>query len=242
MLSSLPCYSSQLVLRASSESRLTSPHAARYSTRFDSTVRLRVLRCLMSSCRSGVNHGLVFLPSFTFPTCFAAAEIMALLRRRMRRRTCVSCAWKERTDSSTTSENANQIIPLVFHRARLCVSDVSEVWQRSSIVKGRWSEPRSSPTVYSALSSDDGWAKDTSGELKPPVVRLSKVAAPSLRELAEKAMTQPSCCSPRVLLGWLASHKGEWALRSPPRKFRCPICRRAKPSLSVTPANRRGAA
>ncbi len=34
--------SSHLALRASSESRLTSPHAARYSTRFDCTVRLWV--------------------------------------------------------------------------------------------------------------------------------------------------------------------------------------------------------
>ncbi len=41
--------SSHLVLRASSESRLTSPHAAKYSIRFDSSVSLRVLRCLMAS-------------------------------------------------------------------------------------------------------------------------------------------------------------------------------------------------
>ncbi len=49
----------------------------------------------------------------------------------------------------------------------------------------RWSEPRSSPVVHSALSAKDGWAKNMSGELRPPVVRLSKIAAPSLRTLAE---------------------------------------------------------
>ncbi len=101
--------SSHLALRASSESRLTSPHAARYSTRFDCTVRLRVLRCLMASRRAGVDHGLAFLPDFDFPTCFAAAKIMALLRRRMRWRRFISCTWKERTDSSTASENACQL-------------------------------------------------------------------------------------------------------------------------------------
>ncbi len=63
--SGLPSRSSRnspyLALRASSESRLTSPHAAIYSTRFDFIVRLRVLRRLMASRRAGVDHGLVFL-------------------------------------------------------------------------------------------------------------------------------------------------------------------------------------
>ncbi len=66
--------SSHLALRASSDSRLTSPYAARYSTPFDCTVRLRVLRRLMASRRAGVDHGLVFLSGFDFPTCFAAVE------------------------------------------------------------------------------------------------------------------------------------------------------------------------
>ncbi len=50
---------------------------------------------------------------------------------------------------------------------------------------GRWSEPRSLPTVHSALSAKDGWAKDTPGELRPHVARLSNVAVPSLRTLVE---------------------------------------------------------
>ncbi len=125
--------SSHLDLRASSESRLTSLQAARYSTRFDCTVSLRVLRCLMASRRAGVDHGLVFLSGFDFPTCFAAAEIMALLRRRMRWRRFISCTWKERTDSSTASENACQLTSLVFQLALLCGSDVAGVWQWSSI-------------------------------------------------------------------------------------------------------------
>ncbi len=41
---------------------------------------------------------------------------------------------------------------------------------------GRWSEPRPSPTVHSALSAKGGWAKDTSGELRPPATRVSNVA------------------------------------------------------------------
>ncbi len=49
----------------------------------------------------------------------------------------------------------------------------------------RWSEPRSSPTVHSALSANDGWAKDTSGELRPVVARLCNVAVPSSRTMAE---------------------------------------------------------
>ncbi len=100
--------SSHLVLRASSESRLSSPNATRYTMRLDCTVRLRVLRCLMASRKAAADHGLVFLPGFDFPTCFAAAEIMAMLKRRMRRRRCTSYAWKERTDSLKTSENACQ--------------------------------------------------------------------------------------------------------------------------------------
>ncbi len=50
---------------------------------------------------------------------------------------------------------------------------------------GRWSEPMTSPTVHSAQSAKDGWAKDMSGELRPPVTWLSKAAAPSLRTLVE---------------------------------------------------------
>ncbi len=65
--------SSHLVCRSSSESRLTSPHAASYSFRFDCTVRLRVLHCLMAPRRAGVDYCLVFLPGFDFPTCFGAA-------------------------------------------------------------------------------------------------------------------------------------------------------------------------
>ncbi len=105
---SLRLWNSRLVIRASSESRLTSSHAARYSTRLDSTAHLRVLCCLMTSSRAGVDYVLVFLSVFDFPTCFAATEIMALLRRRMRRRRRISCDWKEHTDSSTTSKNACQ--------------------------------------------------------------------------------------------------------------------------------------
>ncbi len=42
---------------------------------------------------------------------------------------------------------------------------------------GRWSEPRSSTTIHSALPAKCGrGVKDTSGELRPPVARLSKVA------------------------------------------------------------------
>ncbi len=48
-----------LLIRASSESRLTSPHAARYSSWFDCTVRLSVLGSLMASCKA--NHCLVLL-------------------------------------------------------------------------------------------------------------------------------------------------------------------------------------
>ncbi len=106
-------------LWAYSESRFTSPLAARYSTRFDCTVRLRVLCYLMASRRAGVDLGLVFLPCFDFTTWFTAAKIMALLGRRVRRRRCIFCAWKERTDSSTAYENACQSKSLVFHRARL---------------------------------------------------------------------------------------------------------------------------
>ncbi len=37
-----------------------------------------------------------------------------------------------------------------------------------------------------------------SGELRPPVALLNKAAAPSLRQLAEWAMTQSYSCLPRV--------------------------------------------
>ncbi len=42
-----------------------------------------------------------------------------------------------------------------------------------------------SPTVHSTLSAKNGWAKDTSRELRTPVARLSNVTVPSLRTLAE---------------------------------------------------------
>ncbi len=82
--------SSQLVLRASPESCVTSPHAARYFSRFDCTVRLRVSGIWTASRRAVVDHGLVFLLGFDFPTWFTSAEIMALLKRRMQRRRCIS--------------------------------------------------------------------------------------------------------------------------------------------------------
>ncbi len=46
-----------------SENHFTSPHAARYSSRFECTVRLRVL--------GGVDHDFGFLPSLDIPTSFA---------------------------------------------------------------------------------------------------------------------------------------------------------------------------
>ncbi len=76
--------SSYFGLQASSESHLTSPHAARYSTRFDCTVRLKVLRYLMASRRAGVDHGLVFLSGFdctnhgSVETAYAVAEVHIL--------------------------------------------------------------------------------------------------------------------------------------------------------------------
>ncbi len=39
---------------------------------------------------------------------------------------------------------------------------------------GRWSDPKSSPMVHSALSAKDEWAEF--GELRPSVARLSNVA------------------------------------------------------------------
>ncbi len=71
-------------LWAYSESRFTSPLAARYSTRFDCTVRLRVLCYLLASRRAGVDLGLVFLPCFDFTnhgsvgTVCAEAEVHIL--------------------------------------------------------------------------------------------------------------------------------------------------------------------
>ncbi len=53
-------------------------------------------------------------------------------------------------------------------------------------------------------------------------------------------MSQSSSCSPGVSLGSLVSHRGEWALRSPPRKVRWPICKRTRSSVSVMPADRMG--
>ncbi len=47
-----------------SENHFTSPHAARYFSRFECTVHLRVL--------GGVDHDFGFLPILDFPTCFAA--------------------------------------------------------------------------------------------------------------------------------------------------------------------------
>ncbi len=94
-------------------------------------------------------------------------------------------------------------------------------------------EPYSDGPSLHVLSAKKGWAKDTPGELRPHVARLSNVAGPWLRTLAEWAMTQSSSCSPRASLGWLVYHKREWGLRSPPRKV-MPQAQQIGPGLVLT--------
>ncbi len=46
----------------------------------------------------------------------AAAEIMPLLKRRMKRWSCIPCAWKKRTYASPASLNTSQLTYMVFHQ------------------------------------------------------------------------------------------------------------------------------
>ncbi len=126
--------SSHFALWASSESRPFASHAVRYSSRFDCTVRPRVLRSLTAFRRTGVDYGLVFLPGLGAPTGFATVETMVLLRLRIRRRICISCAWNGHTDSLVAAVTAFQLASLVFHRDCLRGSDATGVWQQNSIL------------------------------------------------------------------------------------------------------------
>ncbi len=87
---------------------------------------------------------------------------------------------------------------------------------------GRWSEPRSSPTVHSVPVDQALLTAVMSGVLSLPVPLFTHVAVPSLRMLAFGERSQSSTSSPRWSAGWCSSHSREWALRSPPAKKRFP--------------------
>ncbi len=87
-------------------------------------------------------------------------------------------------------------------------------WQLMAIVMGRWSDPRSSPTVNSAWVAQVLLTMVTSGVLSPPVARVTCVGSPLLRMLAFLDKTQSSTVSPRWLAGVYSSQREEWALRS----------------------------
>ncbi len=70
---------------------------------------------------------------------------------------------------STASAKSCQFTSLVFHRARRWLTEVFGTRQLTAIVMGRWSDPRSSPTVHSALVAQVLLIMVTSGVLSPPV-------------------------------------------------------------------------
>ncbi len=73
---------------------------------------------------------------------------------------------------------------LVFHRALRWDAETAGTSHLMVVVMGRWSELRSSPTVYSVPVDQALLTAVMSGVLTPPVTLFTHVAMPSLRRLA----------------------------------------------------------
>ncbi len=141
---------------------------------------------------------------------------------------------------STAPAKPFQFTSFVFHRARRWVTEGFGTWQFTAIVMGMWSDPRSSPTVYSALVAQVLSTMVTSGVLSHPVARLTCMGLPLLRILACLEISQSSIVSPRWSAGWCSSQREEWALRSPSANAKGPtlMLLRARESGKVDPFTR----
>ncbi len=138
---------------------------------------------------------------------------------------------------STASAKSCQFTSFVFHRVRWWVTEGFGTWQLTAIVMGRWSDPRSSPTVHSALVAQVLLTMVTSGVLSPPVARLTCVGSPLLRMLACLEIGQSSTVSSCWSAGWCSSQREEWTLRSPAANVNGPtlMLLRARESGNVGP-------
>ncbi len=138
---------------------------------------------------------------------------------------------------SAASAKSCQFTSFVFHRARRWVREGFGTWQLTAIVMGRWSDPRSSLTVHSALVAQVLLTMVTSGELSPPVAQLTCVGSLLLRMLACLKISQSSTVSPRWSADLCSPQREEWALRSPAANVNGPtlMLLRAKESGKVCP-------
>ncbi len=82
------------------------------------------------------------------------------------------------------TENEFQLALVMFQRALRWDAEAAGTSHLKVVVIGRWSKPRSSPTVHSVPVDQALLTAVMSGVLRPPMSLLIYVAVPSLRMLA----------------------------------------------------------
>ena len=128
-----------------------------------------------------VIQGLDFLLGLDFPTEVVAAEIRMSLKRETRRDKLGSLGRLLIFDS-TSFVKLYQSTSILCHLADLVMTGLYQILWLSSIMIGRWSElPMGSASLQDVFADQLLLEREMSGVLSLPVIRLVRVAEPSLR-------------------------------------------------------------
>ena len=128
-----------------------------------------------------VIQGLDFLLGLDFPTEVVAAEIRMSLKRETRRDKLGSLGRLLIFDS-TSFVKLYQSTSFLCHLADLMMTGLYQILWLSSIMIGRWSElPMGSASLQDVFADQLLLEREMSGVLSLPVIRLVRVAEPSLR-------------------------------------------------------------
>ncbi len=131
-----------------------------------------------------MDQGLVYRPALDFPTWSFAAARRTELKGWTLSPSDKGAVENSSIASSAEMENEFQSAFLVCQRTLRWDAEAAGTSHLMVVVMGRWSEPRSSPTVHSFPVDQALLTAVMSGVLRPPVPRFTHVAVPSLRMLA----------------------------------------------------------
>ena len=171
----------QLSNLASLMASVASPQVSVHSLRFWWIVRRRRFRVRILARTCGVIQGLDLWLGFDFPMWVVAAEMRISLKRETRRDKLGS--WgRLLIFNSTSFVKQEQSKPFLPHRADLGMTGLQQIFWFTSIMTGRWSElPIGSASLQDVFADQLLPQREMSGVLSLPMMRLIRVAEPSLR-------------------------------------------------------------
>ena len=194
---------------------LASRQAPIHSWRFWWLVWWRWFRLHILARIYRVIQGLDFLLGLDFPTEVVAAEIRMSLKRETRRDKLGSLGRLLIFDS-TSFVKLYQSTSFLCHLADLMMTGLYQILWLSSIMIGRWSElPMGSASLQDVFADQLLLEREMSGVLSLPVIRLVRVAEPSLRMCRSLSRIQSIISSLPWSWGWSESHIWKSPLRLP---------------------------